>query len=157
LGKIYNLAELKTQVRAWRSAGKKIVFTNGCFDLLHRGHIEYLLVAKTQGDILIVGLNSDSSVRRLKGPDRPFTSDQDRAYILSQLQMVDVICVFDEDTPLRLITEILPDVLVKGGDYRIHEIVGKDVVEGNGGKVVTVPVIKDRSTSILIDKIRRIT
>jgi len=155
LGKIYNLNELKTQVNAWRSGGKRIVFTNGCFDLLHRGHLEYLAAAKTYGDILVIGLNSDISVQHLKGQSRPFTAEQDRAYILSQLQMVDAVCIFGEDTPLRLISEILPDVLVKGGDYRIEEIVGKDVVESNGGKVITIPFIKNRSTSILIEKIRQ--
>jgi rfaE bifunctional protein nucleotidyltransferase chain/domain len=155
LGKIYGLGELKIQIQNWHTAGKKIVFTNGCFDLLHRGHIEYLLAAKSYGDILIIGLNSDSSVRRLKGPHRPFTPEQDRAYILSQLLMVDAVCLFAEDTPLHLITEVVPDVLVKGGDYRVEEIVGKDIVERWGGKVITVPIIKDRSTSLLIDKIRK--
>ncbi len=154
MGKIYSLTELKTQSAVWRSSAKKIVFTNGCFDLLHRGHLEYLAAAKTYGDILVIGLNSDLSVRRLKGASRPFTSEQDRAYILSQLQMVDAVCIFGEDTPLQLISEILPDVLIKGGDYRIEEIVGRDVVERRGGKVITVPVIADRSTSRLIEKIR---
>jgi rfaE bifunctional protein nucleotidyltransferase chain/domain len=155
LGKIYSLTELKTQIVIWRSSGQRIVFTNGCFDLLHRGHLEYLASAKTYGDILVIGLNSDLSVRRLKGANRPFTSEQDRAYILSQLQMVDAVCIFAEDTPLQLISEIQPDVLVKGGDYKIEEIVGKDVVERQGGLVITVPVIAGRSTSGLIEKIRK--
>lgn len=155
MGKIYSLTELKTQIVIWRSSGQRIVFTNGCFDLLHRGHLEYLASAKTYGDILVIGLNSDLSVRRLKGANRPFTSEQDRAYILSQLQMVDAVCIFAEDTPLQLISEIQPDVLVKGGDYKIEEIVGKDVVERQGGLVITVPVIAGRSTSGLIEKIRK--
>jgi rfaE bifunctional protein nucleotidyltransferase chain/domain len=155
LGKIFSLTELKTQIAIWRSSGKKIVFTNGCFDLLHRGHLEYLASAKTYGDILVIGLNSDLSVRRLKGTSRPFTGEQDRAFILSQLQMVDAVCIFNQDTPLQLISEILPDVLIKGGDYSREEIVGKDAVERRGGLVVTVPVITDRSTSKLIEKIRK--
>lgn len=155
MSKIYSLTELKTQIVIWRSSGQRIVFTNGCFDLLHRGHLEYLASAKTYGDILVIGLNSDLSVRRLKGANRPFTSEQDRAYILSQLQMVDAVCIFAEDTPLQLISEIQPDVLVKGGDYKIEEIVGKDVVERQGGLVITVPVIAGRSTSGLIEKIRK--
>ena len=154
MGRIYSLTELKIQIAVWRSGAKKIVFTNGCFDLLHRGHLEYLASAKTYGDILVIGLNSDLSVRRLKGAGRPFTSEQDRAYILAQLQMVDAVCIFGEDTPLQLISEILPDVLIKGGDYKIEEIVGRAVVERRGGKVITVPFIADRSTSLLIEKIR---
>jgi len=156
LGKVFNLPELKTQIKSWRAAGKKIVFTNGCFDLLHRGHVEYLGVAKSYGDILIIGLNSDSSVRRLKGAGRPFTNEQDRSYILAHLLMVDAVCLFDEDTPFTIISEVQPDVLVKGGDYKLHEIVGKDVVEQWGGKVVTVAVVKDKSTSVLIDNIRKV-
>jgi rfaE bifunctional protein nucleotidyltransferase chain/domain len=154
LGKIYKLADLKVQIQKWREVGKKIVFTNGCFDLLHRGHIEYLRAAKTYGDILIVGLNSDTSVRRLKGKPRPFTTEEDRAFVLVNLLMVDAVCLFEQDTPQQLIAEIKPDVLVKGGDYKKGEIIGKDIVERHGGQVLTVPLVKDRSTSLLIDKIR---
>jgi rfaE bifunctional protein nucleotidyltransferase chain/domain len=155
LEKVYSLPALKAEIKFWRRKGKTIVFTNGCFDLLHRGHVEYLGVAKSFGDILILGLNSDASVRRLKGAGRPFTSEQDRLYILSHLDMIDAVCLFEEDTPFSIISAVQPDVLVKGGDYKIHEIVGRDIVEQRGGKVITVPVVKDKSTSVLIDKIRK--
>jgi rfaE bifunctional protein nucleotidyltransferase chain/domain len=156
LGVVLNKHELKRQIESWRGDGKQIVFTNGCFDLIHRGHVEYLTKAKTYGDILIVGLNSDDSVTRLKGKSRPFISENDRAYILSQLLCVDVIVVFFEDTPYNLIKMVEPDVLVKGGDYQIHEICGKDIVERNGGRVFSIPLIHGQSTTNLIKKIQAI-
>jgi len=151
-----NITELLIKIKDWRSAGLSIVFTNGCFDLIHRGHVEYLNKAKSYGDKLILGLNSDLSLRKLKGENRPYINEEDRAYILSNLRAIDAIIVFEEETPLNLISIILPDVLVKGGDYKIEEIVGKEVVEKNGGKVVTVPFVQDKSTTNLIRKIQSI-
>ncbi len=145
--------DLKKTVRSWRDQGKKIVFTNGCFDLLHRGHVEYLNIAKSHGDVLIVGINSDRSVRALKGAGRPLVNEDDRAFIVSQLRSVDATVIFDEDTPHRLIAELLPDILVKGGDYKPDEVVGKDIVENNGGKLVLVPLTPGRSTSGILEKI----
>jgi len=138
-----------------RGKGKKIVFTNGVFDILHRGHVELLLFAKSLGDILVIGLNTDDSARRLKGGDRPYNSFGDRAFVLAALSLVDYIVGFSEDTPLELIQEISPDVLVKGGDYKIEEIVGADYVASRGGKVVVAPYREGYSTSSLIEKIRK--
>ncbi len=132
----------------------KIVFTNGIFDILHRGHVTYLEQTKMLGNLLILGLNSDTSTRRLKDKNRPFVNQDDRAFILSRLESVDVVSIFDEDTPINLIKKIKPDVLVKGGDYNLNEIVGRDFVEGYGGKVCTIPFIIDKSTTNLINKIK---
>lgn len=132
----------------------KIVFTNGVFDIIHRGHVQYLEQARLYGDFLIVGLNSDASVRRLKGQSRPFNSQEDRAFVLSRLKPVDCVCVFEEDTPLELIKIVKPNVLIKGGDYTIEQIVGREFVEENGGVVLTIPLIQGRSTTNLIDKIK---
>jgi rfaE bifunctional protein nucleotidyltransferase chain/domain len=138
-----------------RKEGKLLVFTNGCFDLLHPGHITYLEEARSQGDALIVGLNTDASAARLaKGPGRPVTPETDRARVLAALACVDRVVLFDEDTPLTLIAALLPDILVKGGDYQLHEIVGREVVEGRGGKVFSLPFVPGYSTSALIDRIR---
>ncbi len=134
--------------------GRKISFTNGCFDILHRGHVAYLEQAAAVADFLVVGLNSDHSVRRLKGEKRPYISQEDRAFILSRLEMVDVVCIFEQDTPLELIKRVKPDFLIKGADYQLHEIVGKNVVESYGGKVLTVPLIKGRSTTNIISRIK---
>ncbi|MEJ2542765.1 MAG: D-glycero-beta-D-manno-heptose 1-phosphate adenylyltransferase [Calditrichaceae bacterium] len=134
--------------------GIKLVFTNGIFDILHRGHVAYLEKAKAMGDLLILGLNSDESARRLKGKNRPYVGQDDRAFILSRLESVDIVSIFDDDTPNTLIENIKPDVLVKGGDYNLDEIVGRDFVEKYGGKVCTIPFIKDKSTTSLIDKIK---
>jgi D-glycero-beta-D-manno-heptose 1-phosphate adenylyltransferase len=136
-----------------RHEGKKIVFTNGCFDIIHRGHVEYLAKAKALGDVLLVGVNSDVSVRRLKGPQRPIVSQDDRAFVLSALHVVDYVCVFDEDTPYNLIKAVVPDVLVKGSDWTIDAIVGKDIVEAAGGKVQTIDYVPNRSTTNIIQKI----
>ncbi|MCX8010387.1 MAG: D-glycero-beta-D-manno-heptose 1-phosphate adenylyltransferase [Ignavibacteria bacterium] len=133
--------------------GKKLVFTNGCFDLLHRGHIDYLNKAKALGDYLVVALNSDDSLRRLKGISRPITPLEDRAFVISNLKCVDFVISFDEDTPFEIISKIIPDVLVKGGDWKIDEIVGKDIVESNGGKVIPIEYLENYSTTSLIDKI----
>ena len=138
----------------WKKDKKKIVFTNGCFDILHRGHVEYLEKAKSYGDFLVVGLNSDESVKRLKGISRPYIAEEDRGYLLAGLKSVDAVVIFDEDTPHSLISNIIPDVLVKGGDYNIKDIVGRDVVESNGGKVITVNFIEGRSSSSIIKKIK---
>ncbi len=133
--------------------GCTIAFTNGCFDILHRGHVAYLEQAAQLADFLVVGLNSDDSVRRLKGEERPYIPQEDRAFILSRLEMVDVVCIFEQDTPLELIQRVKPDFLVKGGDYNLENIVGREFVEGNGGKVLTIPLIKGRSTTNIIKKI----
>ncbi|MGD9899980.1 MAG: D-glycero-beta-D-manno-heptose 1-phosphate adenylyltransferase [Calditrichaceae bacterium] len=132
-----------------------IAFTNGCFDILHRGHVVYLEKAKEYASILIVGLNSDDSVRRLKGEGRPLMPEEDRAFILSRLESVDIVCVFDEDTPYELIKKILPDILVKGGDYRVEDIVGRDIVDESGGKVLTIPLVPGRSTTNIVNKANR--
>lgn len=140
--------------RRLRRSGKKIVFTNGVFDIIHRGHVEYLSKAKSLGDVLIVGLNSDSSVRRLKGRRRPVQSQADRAVIMGALKPVDYVVIFSEDTPQKLITEVKPHVLVKGADYQTGEIVGADFVKAHGGTVRRVRLTKGRSTTALLRKLR---
>ncbi len=131
-----------------------LVFTNGVFDLLHRGHVDYLWRARALGDALVVGVNTDASVRRLKGPGRPLTPQQDRCYLLAGLGCVDAVTLFDEDTPADLIRTLVPDVLVKGGDYRPDEVVGRDSVEGAGGRLVLLPLVEGRSTTAILQKIR---
>lgn len=155
--KIKTLEELKTQLEAEREQGKKVVFTNGCFDLLHVGHIRYLRQARRMGDLLVVGVNDDESVRRLKGPLRPVQPEQDRAQILAALECVDYVVSFGQDTPLALIEALEPDVLVKGADWPIHQIVGREVVEGSGGRVATISCVEGVSTSALIDRICKTT
>jgi D-beta-D-heptose 7-phosphate kinase/D-beta-D-heptose 1-phosphate adenosyltransferase len=145
--------ELKRIVEDLKSKGKRIVFTNGCFDLLHVGHIRYLEKAKTLGDVLVVGVNSDRSVRNLKGPHRPILPEEERAEILSGLESVNYITVFDEPTPLELISSLQPHILVKGGDWTKETTVGKEVVERLGGEVVILPFIEGSSTSNLIETI----
>ena len=132
-----------------------MVFTNGCFDLLHAGHVRYLEAARKQGDLLIVGLNSDASVRRLKGPGRPLNPAGDRAAVLAGLAAVDAVVIFAEDTPAKLIAELLPEVLVKGADWGQDEIVGAEAVRGHGGRVVRIPLLQGRSTSRLLEAIRK--
>ncbi len=149
--KIYSWEHLQRELALWRFKDKKIVFSNGCFDLLHLGHIEYLSKARDLGDILIVGLNSDESVRRIKGPHRPVNLEEARAVILAALSFVDAVVIFDADTPIELITLVKPDVLVKGKDYDGKEIVGSDVVKGAGGEVVTIELTKGYSTSRTIE------
>ncbi|MCK4649176.1 D-glycero-beta-D-manno-heptose 1-phosphate adenylyltransferase [bacterium] len=155
MNKLTSLDELTEIAKRCKKEGKKIIFTNGCFDLLHLGHIRYLKEAKRLGDILIVGLNSDNSVRSLKGKDRPLVREKDRAEILSALEAVDYIVIFDELTPKNLIDRIIPHILVKGGDWRKEGVVGRDTVEAQGGKVVIVPEVKGYSTSTLINKIQK--
>lgn len=137
--------------------GKKIVFTNGCFDILHRGHVTYLAEAKKLGDLLIMGVNSDASVKRLKGPERPINNEEDRKYVLSQLKSVDFVEIFEEDTPLNLIKKISPDVLVKGGDWKIDQIVGGKEVINNGGEVYSLNFVDGYSTTSIIKKIQQDT
>jgi D-glycero-beta-D-manno-heptose 1-phosphate adenylyltransferase len=152
-GKIYALPDIIQKTSHWKKDGKKIVFTNGVFDLLHKGHIFSLLQAAKQGDVLIIGLNADSSVKRLKGDSRPINDQDARALVLASLMMVDAVIIFEEDTPLKLITSILPDVLVKGGDYTVDEIVGAKEVIANGGKVVINPILDGFSTTAIIKAI----
>ena len=151
--KIKEREELRRIVEGLKTKGKRIVFTNGCFDLLHVGHVRYLEQAKVLGDILIVGINGDHSVRGLKGPLRPILPVEDRAEILSGLGCIDYITVFDEPTPLELITALQPHVLAKGGDWTKEQIVGREVVEGVGGRVVTIPFVEGSSTTQIIETI----
>jgi D-beta-D-heptose 7-phosphate kinase/D-beta-D-heptose 1-phosphate adenosyltransferase len=153
-----NIRDLPALLRALeprRIRGECVVFTNGCFDLVHPGHVIYLEAARDRGDLLIVGLNSDASVRRLKGGGRPVFSQEERATVLAALRSVDYVCVFDEDTPLALIEAILPDVLVKGGDWRLAQIVGKEVVEAAGGRVMNLPFVEGQSTTAILEKIAK--
>ena len=144
------LKELKT----WREKNKKIVFTNGCFDIIHPGHIDYLSQARDLGDILVLGLNTDQSVRRLnKGSNRPINDERTRAYVLAGLASVDLIVFFDEETPYNLIKLLQPNVLVKGKDYEVEKIIGFDILKENGGQVITIPFLDGYSTSSLIKKI----
>jgi len=153
VNKIKKEKDLLAIIRQLKQEGKKIVMTNGCFDLIHIGHVRYLQEAKHQGDVLVIALNTDQSTRPLKGPQRPIVPEDERAEILSALACVDYVILFDEPTPLRLIKQILPHVLVKGGDWETHRIVGAQAVENSGGKVVSIPMTPDRSTSNLIQKI----
>lgn len=153
--KIKTPDEIRAIVSDLKKKNRTIVFTNGCFDLMHYGHIRYLEEAKKLGDSLVVGLNSDSSVRRIKGDKRPLTQERDRARVLAALETVDLVAIFDEETPIELIKKVSPHVLVKGGDWQKDEIVGRDFVQSCGGKVVTVPYIKGYSTSALIEKIQK--
>jgi rfaE bifunctional protein nucleotidyltransferase chain/domain len=151
--KIKSLTELKTIVEKSREEGKMIVFTNGCFDILHTGHIRYLREAKALGDILIVGLNSDSSVKSIKGDNRPIIPEDERAEMLAALEDIDYIVIFSEDTPLNLLSTLEPDILAKGGDYKINQVVGRELVEAYGGKVIVLGEVKKYSTSDIIDRI----
>lgn len=153
MGSVVSLDELASIRNSLRSQGKRVVFTNGCFDILHRGHVEFLNQAKRFGDVLVVGLNSDASMRKIKGKNRPIVPEEDRAFILSNLNAADYVCIFEDETPLGMITALLPDVLVKGADWGIEEIVGKDVVEAAGGLVRSVPLVPNRSTTDIVTKI----
>lgn len=155
MGKILPLKKL-LEIRQKLKKGRQIVvFTNGTFDILHRGHVEYLAKAKRLGDVLVVGLNTDASIRRIKGKYRPINSNRDRAEVLAALQAVDFVCLFKEDTPHRIIGRIVPDVLVKGADWKIDEIVGRDIVERSGGLVKTIKLTPGRSTSDVIRRVLR--
>lgn len=153
--KIQALPQAKATIAGWRLTSDTIVFTNGCFDLMHPGHLRYLAAARALGKRLVVGLNSDASVTRLKGPDRPIMDEQARALLLASLLFVDLVIVFDEETPLALITELLPDVLAKGGDYAIADIVGAPEVQSRGGQVVVLPFVEGYSTSSIEARIRK--
>jgi len=152
--RIFNHEELMRQLAVWKFKEKKIVFTNGCFDFIHAGHIDYLMKAADAGDVLIIGLNSDDSVRRLKGRNRPINNSQVRALTLASLWYVDAVIVFDDDTPYELIRNIQPDVLVKGKDYKTEEIAGHDIVLAKGGQVITVDLLPGYSTTALIEKLK---
>jgi len=153
---MHDLNQIVEMIRELKLSGKSIVFTNGCFDILHRGHVAYLQSAKDLGDILIVGMNTDASVKRLKGNDRPINTLEDRAYVLSALKSVDYVIPFDEDTPLTLIQSIHPDILVKGGDYTLDTIIGAKEVLAHGGKVEVIPFVEGKSTTSIIDAIKRV-
>ncbi len=154
--KIKSLASLSRIVRTAQAHGRRVVFTNGCFDVLHAGHVKILEQAKRQGELLIVGVNSDRSVRGLKGPDRPIVGERDRALLLAALSSVDYVTIFDEATPLRVITRLRPQVLMKGADWGSSDLVGRDIVLKYGGRVARVPLLKGYSTSQLIKRIRRV-
>jgi rfaE bifunctional protein nucleotidyltransferase chain/domain len=154
LNKILSRHEVEQRANIWRMFNQKIVFTNGCFDILHQGHVEYLSKAKDLGNKLIIGLNTDASVKRQnKSPERPINNEQSRAFILAALGIVDAVVLFDEDTPYDLIKAIQPDVMVKGADYKAEEIVGYDIVKARGGEVVTIELTQGFSTTALINKI----
>lgn len=153
MGHVYTMSELREQRERWKREQKSVVFTNGVFDILHRGHVDYLSKAKALGDILIVGLNSDASVKRIKGELRPIVRQEDRAFVLAGLASVDAVCLFEEDTPFNIISAIVPDTLVKGADYTLDTIVGRDVVESAGGSVRTIEFVPDRSTTSIVDTI----
>ncbi len=153
--RIYDSKSMEQQVERLRLLGRSIVFTNGCFDILHQGHIASLSDAAAEADFLIVGVNSDSSAKKLKGPGRPVNDEQSRALLLASLLMVDAVIIFEEDTPLELIKKIAPDVLVKGGDYSIEQIVGAKEVIANGGKVVINPILEGFSTTAIINRMKQ--
>lgn len=154
VSKVHTRAELGHQVSRWRERGRRIVFTNGCFDLLHPGHLSLLNFAKSLGDVLVLAINSDAAVRRLKGATRPVVSQQDRAAMLSALDCVDAVTIFDEDTPFETIACVTPDILVKGQDYRLDQVVGRDLVEESGGRVVLAPLLANYSTTSLLARAR---
>jgi len=153
--KIKNWGNLKSQVEEWKADNKKVVFTNGCFDILHYGHINYLAKAKEEGDYLIVALNAAKSVSKLKGIHRPINDDLTRLHIMASLEFVDAVTVFDEDTPYELIKKVLPNLLVKGGDWQPEQIIGSDIVVASGGEVKSLPFIEGYSTTGIEEKIRR--
>jgi D-beta-D-heptose 7-phosphate kinase/D-beta-D-heptose 1-phosphate adenosyltransferase len=151
-----DLEELIRRREALRSEGRTVVFTNGCFDLLHPGHVRYLAEAQSLGDVLVVALNSDRSVRLLKGEGRPILNELERAQVVAALQAVDFVIIFDEETPRELVAKLLPDVLVKGGDWSLDEIIGRDEVEAAGGKVLSLPYVEGSSTTDIIERIKNL-
>ncbi len=153
MGRVVSREDLVRASAAARAEGRVVVFTNGCFDIIHRGHTQYLAEARALGDILVVGVNTDRSVRVLKGETRPIVPEDDRAHVLAALEAVDLVCLFDEDTPLELISAIVPDILVKGAGYERDTIVGADLVEEHGGKVVAIEELRGRSTRGIIARI----
>jgi D-beta-D-heptose 7-phosphate kinase/D-beta-D-heptose 1-phosphate adenosyltransferase len=150
---INSLGTISEEVRKLQQSGKKVVFTNGCFDILHAGHVDLLRRARGFGDVLVVAINSDASVGRMKGPNRPIIPEDERAELLAGLEMVDFVCTFDEDTPLEAILKVHPDVLVKGADWGIDGIVGRTEVEGWGGKVVALPLVEGKSTTGIVERV----
>ncbi len=152
--KIKQPADLKAEIDDLKSRGGKIVFTNGCFDILHRGHTRYLAAARALGDYLVVALNSDRSVRTIKGPERPITPEDERAELLAALASVDGVVIFDEENPYRIIRYLVPDILVKGGDWPEDKIIGADVVRGAGGEVKRIPFVEGHSTTDIVKKIK---
>ncbi len=148
--KIVDMTTLQPRLHHWRAVGGRIVFTNGCFDILHPGHVSLLAQCRDMGDYVVLGLNSDASVSRLKGPHRPINDQLSRAVVLAGLSFVDAIIIFHQDTPLELVTQVNPDILVKGGDYKASEVVGADIVRQNGGEVRIIPLLDDYSTSSII-------
>lgn len=154
--KIYDRQALERECNTWRLTGKKIVFTNGCFDILHHGHLDLIARAADFGNILILALNTDASVQRLKGMDRPVTNEHDRTFQAASLLCVNAVTLFDEDTPETLIRLLRPDVLVKGGDYTIDKIVGVDFVQSYGGAVEIIPFVQGYSTTSIIDRIKKL-
>jgi rfaE bifunctional protein nucleotidyltransferase chain/domain len=151
--KIRELPDAKKEVERLRSKNKKIVFTNGCFDILHIGHARYLYAAREMGDFLIVAMNSDRSVKAIKGPDRPIMNQYERSDMLASLECVDIVVIFDEDNPMEVIRYLMPDILVKGGDWKEEDIIGADVVRAAGGQIRTIPYIRGYSTSGIIKRI----
>jgi D-beta-D-heptose 7-phosphate kinase/D-beta-D-heptose 1-phosphate adenosyltransferase len=152
---IFDRKKLIIAVKKLKKHGKKIVFTNGCYDLLHGGHVRFLAAAKNMGDVLVLALNSDASVRRIKGPKRPVTNQDERAEVMSALESVDIVTIFDENDPYNIIKDIVPDVLVKGGDWELDKIIGADIVKAAGGKVRNVPYVKGKSTTNIIAKVMK--
>lgn len=152
--KIFTLPQLLAQLASWRVSNKTVAFTNGCFDILHEGHIASLSEAAQEADFLVVGVNSDASTKRLKGPERPVNHEHSRSLLLASLVVVDAVVIFEEDTPLELIKAVMPDVLVKGGDYTIEKIVGSKEVIANGGRVVINPIVEGFSTTGIIQQIK---
>jgi D-beta-D-heptose 7-phosphate kinase/D-beta-D-heptose 1-phosphate adenosyltransferase len=152
--KVLTREDLAARAASWRMAGRRIVFTNGCFDLLHAGHLSLLSRAAELGDVLVLAINSDASVRRLKGPERPLVPQAERAALLAALTCVDAVTIFDEDTPLQTLQSVRPHVLVKGEDYRADQVVGREFIESIGGRVALVPLVPKKSTSALVERIR---
>lgn len=152
-GKILKVDDFLTIREKLKKENKKLVFTNGCFDILHKGHVDYLKKARELGDAMIVAINEDESVRRIKGEKRPINSENDRAFLLANLRSVDYVTFFSEDTPYETIKKIVPDYLVKGADWDVSKVVGKDIVESNGGKVLTIELTPDKSTTNVIEKV----
>jgi len=149
---LLNKNTLATIIHEAKNKGEKVVFTNGCFDIIHSGHVKYLSESSKLGDILVVGLNSDDSVKRLKGSSRPVNNQNDRAEVLSALKSVDFVCIFDEDTPFDLISILKPDIITKGGDYKPDEVIGADIISSYGGKVVIIDFVEGKSTSRIIEQ-----
>lgn len=153
--KIIDINNIESHLTYWNLKNKKIVFTNGCFDILHRGHIEYLAQAANYGDVLVIGLNTDNSVRKIKGDSRPVQDQVARAMVLASLQFVSAVILFDEDTPYELIKSVQPDILIKGSDYNPEDIVGYDIVTAKGGEVITIDFIEGYSTTSIIEKLKK--